>query len=57
MVPGANGRTYNQLFDEDPALAQEALNFWARSALMQSGALDHLKVGIKLKCLQTYVKI
>jgi len=51
MVPGANGRTYNQLFDEDPALAQEALNFWARSALMQSGALDHLKGRHKTKML------
>ena len=36
MVPGANGRSYTQLYDEDPALAQEALNFWARSGLMQS---------------------
>ena len=51
MVPGANGRSYNQLYDEDPALAQEALNFWARSGLMQSGALDHLKGRHKTKML------
>ena len=44
MVPGANGRSYNELLEDgDDALAEQALFFWGRSALVQSGALTTLK--------------
>ena len=53
MVPGANGRSYNQLLEDgDDALAEQALFFWGRSALVQSGALDTLKGRHKRKLLQ-----
>ena len=50
MVPGANGRSYNQLLEDgDDALAEQALFFWGRSALVQSGALTTLKGKPKVK--------
>ena len=53
MVPGANGRSYNQLLEDgDDALAEQALFFWGRSALVQSGALTTLKGRHKRKLLQ-----
>ena len=53
MVPGANGRSYNQLLEDgDDALAEQALFFWGRSALVQSGALTTLKGRHKTKLLQ-----
>ena len=52
MVPGANGRTYNQLMaDGDTGLAEEGLYFWGRSGLMQSGAMSSLKGRHKNKML------
>jgi hypothetical protein len=52
MVPGANGRTYNQLMaDGDTGLAEEGLYFWGRSGLMQSGAMSTLKGRHKNKML------
>jgi hypothetical protein len=51
-VPGANGRSYNQLMaDGDSGLADEALFFWGRSGLMQSGAMSTLKGRHKNKML------
>ena len=51
-VPGANGRTYNQMMaDGDTGLAEEALFFWGRSALMQSGAMSTLRGRHKNKLL------
>jgi len=51
-VPGANGRTYNQMMaDGDTDLADEALFFWGRSGLMQSGAMGTLKGRHKNKML------
>jgi hypothetical protein len=51
-VPGANGRTYNQMMaDGDTGLAEEALFFWGRSGLMQSGAMSTLKGRHKNKML------
>ena len=53
MVPGANGRSYNQLLEAgEDALAEQALFFWGRSALVQSGALTTLKGRHKRKLLQ-----
>tara|TARA_A200000159_G_scaffold114816_1_gene108125 strand:+ start:1226 stop:3976 length:2751 start_codon:yes stop_codon:yes gene_type:complete len=53
MVPGANGRSYNQLLEAgEDALAEEALFFWGRSALVQSGALTTLKGRHKDKLLK-----
>jgi hypothetical protein len=53
MVPGANGRSYNQLLEAgEDALAEQALFFWGRSALVQSGALTTLKGRHKKKLLQ-----
>ena len=53
MVPGANGRSYNQLLEDgDDALAEQALFFWGRSALVQSGALTTLKGRHRKKLLQ-----
>ena len=51
-VPGANGRSYNQLMaDNESGLADEALFFWGRSGLMQSGAMSTLKGRHKNKML------
>ena len=51
-VPGANGRSYNQLMaDNESGLAEEALFFWGRSGLMQSGAMSTLKGRHKNKML------
>ena len=51
-VPGANGRSYNQLMaDGDSGLADEALFFWGRSGLMQSGAMSTLRGRHKNKML------
>ena len=53
MVPGANGRSYNQLLEDgDDSLAEQALFFWGRSALVQSGALTTLKGRHKSKLLK-----
>ena len=51
-VPGANGRSYNQLMaDNESGLAEEALFFWGRSGLMQSGAMSTLRGRHKNKML------
>jgi len=51
-VPGANGRSYNQMMaDGDTGLAEEALFFWGRSGLMQSGAMSTLRGRHKNKML------
>ena len=53
MVPGANGRSYNQLLEAgEDSLAEQALFFWGRSALVQSGALSTLSGRHKSKLLK-----